>query len=82
MILPDKTIKLKYSFIGAGSKLLVELENPQTVSSLWEKVRDLDEIKTFDRYILILDFLYAIGLIEFREGLLKKVSRNDKESWK
>ena len=80
MILPDKTIKLKYSFLGAGSRILIELERPQTVSSLWEKVRNLDEIKTFDRYLLILDFLYILKLIEFKEGLLKKVRKNDQKS--
>ena len=79
MILPDKTIKLKYSFVGAGSIILRELDVPQTVSSLWEKVRDLDEVGTFDKYVLILDFLYAIGLIELEEGLLKKVKKNDKK---
>ncbi len=77
MILPDKTIKLKYSFLGAGSRILIELERPQTVSSLWEKVRNFDEIKTFDRYLLILDFLYILGLIDFKEGLLKKVRKDD-----
>ena len=77
MILPDKTIKLKYSFLGAGTRMLIELESPQTVSSLWERVRDFDEIKTFDRYLLILDFLYILDLIDFKEGLLKKVSKND-----
>ncbi len=77
MILPDKTIKLKYSFLGAGSKILIELERPQTVSSLWEKVRNFDEIKTFDRYLLILDFLYILGLIDLKEGLLKKVRKDD-----
>jgi len=77
MILPDKTIKLKYSFLVAGSRILIELERPQTVSSLWEKVRNFDEIKTFDRYLLILDFLYILDLIDFREGLLKKVRKDD-----
>jgi len=77
MILPDKTIKLKYSFLGAGSRILIELERPQTVSSLWEKVRNFDEIKTFDRYLLILNFLYILDLIDFREGLLKKVRKDD-----
>lgn len=78
MIVPDKTVKLKYCFIGAGSEILNELDTPQTISSLWEKVRELDEIKAFDKFVLILDFLYAIGIIEFKDGLIKKVSRNDK----
>ena len=77
MILPDKTIKFKYSFLGAGSRILIELERPQTVSSLWEKVKNFDEIKTFDRYLLILDFLYILDLIDLKDGLLKKVRKDD-----
>jgi len=73
MILPNKMIKLKYSLIGAGSKILIELDMPQTVSSLWEKVRDMEEIRTFDKFLLVLDFLYMLGLVEFKEGLLRKV---------
>ncbi len=76
MIIPDKMIKLKYSFLGAGSKILKELATPQTVSSLWEKVKEMEEIKTFDKFLLILDFLYILGIIEFKEGLLRKV-KND-----
>lgn len=77
MILPDKTIKLKYSLLGAGSVILKKLEIPQTVSSLWERVKNFDEIKTFDKYLLILDFLYMLNLIDFKEGLLKRVKRDD-----
>ncbi|MCD6540208.1 MAG: hypothetical protein J7K37_05890 [Candidatus Omnitrophica bacterium] len=79
MIIPDKMIKFKYSFLGAGSKMLKELAIPQTVSSLWEKVKYMEEIKTFDKFILILDFLYMLGLIEFKGGLLRKV-KNDQKS--
>jgi len=78
MILPDKTIALRYSFIGAGSRILIELESDQTVSSLWERVKNYDEIKSFDKYLLILDFLYVLNLIEFEEGILKKVRKDDK----
>jgi len=78
MILPDKTIKLRYSLIGAGSIILKELRNNETVSSLWEKVKCDDEIKTFSKYLLILDFLYILNLIEYENGVLKRVKKDDK----
>ena len=40
MILPDKNIDLRYSLIGFGSLILPELKTMQTVSSLWEKMRE------------------------------------------
>lgn len=70
MILPNKNNILRYSIFGASSKLVSELENPQTISSLWEKVRIFEEINTFEKYVLSLDFLYMIGLINLDMGLI------------
>lgn len=73
MILPDKNITLSNSLIGLGSKIIIELNTPQTVSSLWEKVRKKYlEIRTFERFVLSLDLLYAMGLIELENGIIKR----------
>lgn len=73
MILPDKNITLHYSIIGAGTKILMELNISQTISSLWEKVRNYDEINTFEKFVLTLDFLYTMGLIELEKGIIREV---------
>lgn len=73
MILPNKNITLRYSLLGAGSKIISELKSPQTVTSLWNKVCNYEEINTFEKYILSLDFLYMIGIIDVEMGLIKKV---------
>jgi hypothetical protein len=52
MILPDKNITLHYSILGMGTKMLLEVNTPQTVSSLWEKLRECDEINTFEKFTL------------------------------
>jgi len=75
MIIPDKTIKLKYSLLGAGGKLLSELDLPQTVSSLWEKVRECEEIGSFSKFVLTLDFLYMLRLVEIDNGIIRKVQK-------
>jgi len=73
MILPDKNITLSNSLIGLGSRIIIELNTPQTVSSLWEKVRrKCSEIRTFERFVLSLDLLYAMGLIELENGIIKR----------
>lgn len=75
MIIPDKTITLKYSLIGAGSKILSELKISQTISSLWERVRTYKEINTFGKFVLTLDFLYMLRVVEFDNGVIKKVAK-------
>lgn len=75
MIIPDKTLTLKYSLIGAGSKILSELNISQTISSLWEKVKTYKEINSFGKFILILDFLYMLRVVEFDNGVIRKVRK-------
>lgn len=64
---------LRYSLLGAGTMILKELKIPQTVSSLWEKIRNTDEINNFEKFVLILDFLYMMGLIDFENGIIRGV---------
>jgi hypothetical protein len=73
MIYPNKTIKLKYTLLGVGSLIITELNTPQTVSSLWENVRTREEIGSFEKYVLTLDFLYLIGLVKMDDGVIRSV---------
>jgi hypothetical protein len=72
MILPTKYIPVRQSLLGTGAVILSNINKPITVSSLWEKVREIPEIKTFERFIMSLDLLYILGAIRIREGLLEK----------
>ena len=72
MILPDKNIFLSQSLLGVGASLLEKLNSPQTVSSLWEKAQKYSEINSYEKYILTMDLLYLLGIIEFKDGLLRK----------
>lgn len=74
MIIPNKNIRLQNSFLGMGTVILGILSNPQTVSSLWEKVKIDSEINSFDKYVLTLDFLYMLGLLEINDGIIRKVA--------
>jgi len=75
MIIPNKTVTLKYSLIGAGSKILSELNISQTISSLWERAKTYKEINTFGKFVLILDFLYMLRVVEFDNGVIRKVKK-------
>jgi len=75
MILPTKHIKLSNSLLGVGATLLKFLDRNRTVTSLWNETRTLPEIKTFDRFTLGLDFLFMMGVIDFQDGLLRRVKK-------
>nr|VFJ51766.1 MAG: hypothetical protein BECKDK2373B_GA0170837_103424 [Candidatus Kentron sp. DK]VFJ63402.1 MAG: hypothetical protein BECKDK2373C_GA0170839_11078 [Candidatus Kentron sp. DK] len=70
MILPTKHIDLQHSFLGAGATLLQHLQSPRTVTGLWDRVRANSEINVYQRFILVLDFLFAIGAIDYVDGLI------------
>jgi hypothetical protein len=75
MILPTKHISTSHSLLGVGAKILEQLNQPRTVSSLWSAVYTMPEIATFERFVLTLDLLYAIGAIEMETGLLRRCHR-------
>ncbi len=75
MILPTKHLKLSNTLIGVGSVLLRHLDSDKTVTSLWSATRSLPEINSFERFTLGLDFLFIIGAIDFKDGLLRRVGK-------
>lgn len=76
MIKPDKNIKLSYSLIGVGALILPKIIAPTTVSSLWQKLRQYEEIANFEKFVLTLDFLFMCNLVAFENGLLVR-AQND-----
>ena len=72
MILPSKTCSLSNSLLGFGTVILELLTSPTTVTSLWEKVRNNEQQISFEKFILTLDLLYLLDIIEFDQGLLRR----------
>jgi len=73
MIAPTKHITLDSSLMGAGATVLTLLSEPRTMTSLWESCRDVPSVRTFHRFVLALDFLYILGVIEQTGGTISKV---------
>ena len=48
------------------------MESSLTVSSLWELVRDEPGVGSFRMFVLSIDYLYAIGAIDYEHGLLRR----------
>ena len=72
MILPTKHIPLDRSLLGAGAMVLQLLEAPITPTAIWEHAKHAQEIGTYGRFVLVLDFLYTIGAVDLVDGLIGK----------
>ena len=76
MILPTKGIAPDRALLAVGANLLRLLEEPQTISRIWEVVsRDRAgnrETISFDWFVLALDFLFAAKAIELSKGRLHR----------
>ena len=73
MILPTKHISQTESLIGVGATLLRHLDEPRTVSALWERVRHEVNVGTFERFVLAADLLHLLGAIAITDGLIVRV---------
>lgn len=74
MILPAKHLGNDRALLGIGADILACLEEPTSVSELWESVRTIHRRKaspnaiTFDWFVLALTLLYATGAIDAAGG--------------
>lgn len=72
MILPNKHIELDQSLLGVGAVILRHLDKPRSITGLWREINTHLGISTFERFTIALDFLYAIGAIQFEDDLLQR----------
>ena len=71
-LLPNKHIPTNHSLIGVGALVLKHLERPTNVSRLWEAIKDEQEVPSFGNFVLSLDYLFAVGAIDYERGLLSR----------
>lgn len=75
MILPSKHLSQERALLTVGAMILKHISpSPTTVSSLWEKVKSVENGQrafrpiSYDGFILALDLLFLINSIDYREG--------------
>lgn len=79
MILPTKHLSEEKSLIVIGAKILNLLEEPKTVSRIWNEFQtlggDRSEVGkvTYSWFILSLDLLYLFGAVQFDTGRVSRV---------
>jgi ABC-three component (ABC-3C) system Middle Component 6 len=81
MLLPTKGITPDRALLAVGGNVLEVLSQPMTVSRLWHDIRRERVRKgqrsplTYDWFVLALDFLYMLRIIELDEtNLIRKAT--------
>lgn len=82
MILPTKHITPERALLTIGSRVLICLDQPKTVSALWldtQRLLKKDFSKTlnnlsYNTFILTLDLLFLVSAIQYENGLIAKSS--------
>ena len=78
MILPTKHLSQDRALLTVGARILRSLEDPITVSAIWEQLScDSASLSTsnslrYDAFVLTLDLLFLMGTIQLKDGLLKR----------
>jgi len=75
MILPTKHINPLDSLLGVGALILEQLKTTKTVTQLWDEMRDLPQVVSFERLVLGLDLLYMMGLVELDGGVIRRAGQ-------
>ncbi len=80
MLLPTKHLREDRTLLAVGADVLRLLPEPRTVSRLWDDFQarrtdnpDLAPV-TYDWFVLALDMLHALGLVDFNRGRLVRTS--------
>lgn len=68
--LPNKYVPVEHSIVGLAAFLIASLRHNDTVSSLWDRVRHNEQVRTFDRFATALTTLFAGRLIKLEKGVL------------
>ena len=78
MLLPTKHIRIERSLLGVGADLLHLLDEPKTVSRLWDDFQEFRGRMTtrrvsFDRFTLSLALLFSLETVEINRGRIRRV---------
>ena len=76
MILPNKFLEEKDSLLYVGALLLNKLDTPTSISKLWNKVKENKSVNNYERFIITLDMLYILNLIELKNEKIRRVNND------
>ncbi len=81
MILPTKHMRSERALIGVGGQVLDILQEPMTISRLWDEIRARRSVEAsypvvdYRWFVLALDLLYTIRAVDLERGLIHRAER-------
>lgn len=75
MIMPSKYLREDEALIGVSAALLPLVEKDGNLTAIWESAKKIDSIGNFERFILALDFLYLLGLVDLHNNKILRVQK-------
>ena len=75
MIMPSKYLREDEALIGVGALLLALLDRNKNLSDLWEEAKNISSVGNYERFVLALDFLYLLGLIDVRNNEIERIAQ-------
>ena len=81
MILPTKRLGVERAMLTVGAEILELLTEPKTVSRLWDEMgrvmseRSSTRIVNYDWFVLTLDLLYMLGVLEMDHGRIRRTNQ-------
>ena len=73
MIMPTKYLREDQSLIGVSVALLPLVEQTGNLSTLWELAKKNYAIGSFERFILAMDLLYLLDLVDLKGNEIVRV---------
>ncbi|WP_331719759.1 hypothetical protein OG217_38405 (plasmid) [Streptomyces sp. NBC_01023] len=76
MITPTKGLAPDRCLLAVGAQVLLQLDEPRTVSQAWSRLKSwrADQAHTspvsFEWFVLALDILFAMGVVELDQDVL------------
>jgi hypothetical protein len=81
MLLPSRSVSPQRALLSVAAQVSLQLDGPRTVSETWTRLKEwreaneFDQPLTFEAFLLALDMLYAMGLVDFDGHTLRLTSR-------
>lgn len=73
MIMPSKYLREDEALVGISAALLPLVQKNDNLTALWESAKKIDTIGSFERFILALDILYLLGLVDLHNDKIVRV---------
>lgn len=80
MILPTKHLPADKALLTIGGRLLEVLNEPRSVSELWDVIRtgraetSVQRPIAYDWFILSLDLLFLVGAVQYDRGRVMRIT--------